>query len=293
MNKVLVFGSSGYIGQEFVRQLHRSDQIVVCAPSHKTYKTQSCVAKLIRSVNPVHVYNASGYTGKPNVDAAEYEKDKCFFGNVLLPTWIAEATSSMKIPFVHVSSGCIYNGYQKAYTEDDASDFSFAQNNCSFYSGTKAQAEELLKWYDNTYILRLRIPFDNEHNPRNYLTKLLTYDTILNLDNSISHKAEFVSKCIDIVNKTDVPTGIYNLTNEGYVNAEFVLNLFKKHHPSLIEKIEKKKFFSSLEEFMTKAVAPRSNCILDTTKANLNKVNLRDAREVVEECVKNYMLIKS
>jgi UDP-glucose 4,6-dehydratase len=118
----------------------------------------------------------------------------------------------------------------------------------------------------------------------------LTYDTILNFDNSISHKAEFVSKCIDIANKNDVPTGIYNLTNEGYVNAEFVLNLFKKHHPSLIEKIEKKKFFSSLEEFMKKAVAPRSNCILDTTKATLNKVNLRDAREVVEECVKNYMI---
>jgi dTDP-4-dehydrorhamnose reductase len=290
MNKVLVFGSSGYVGQEFVKQLHKTNHIVVCAPSHKTYKTQSCITKLIRSVNPVHVYNASGYTGKPNVDAAEYEKDKCFFGNVLLPTWIAEATDAMKIPFAHVSSGCIYNGYQKKYTEKDEPDFSFAQNNCSFYSGTKAQAEELLKNYENTYILRLRIPFNNEHNPRNYLTKLLNYNTILDFDNSISHKEEFVNTCIKIVNKADVPTGIYNLTNEGHVNASFVLDLFKKHHPHLKDKIEKKKFFSSIEDFMNVAIAPRSNCILDTTKANLQGVNMRDAREVVEECVKTYQL---
>jgi dTDP-4-dehydrorhamnose reductase len=289
MKKFLVFGSSGYIGEEFVKQLHQSDGVVVCAPSFKTYKTQSDVVKLIRSINPTHVYNAAGYTGKPNVDAAEKEKDKCYFGNVLFPLWIAEATSSIKVPFAHVSSGCIYNGYNKNYTEEDPADFSFKQNNCSFYSGTKAQAEELLKAYDNTYILRLRIPFNTENSPRNYLTKLLNYDTILNLDNSISQKEEFVSKCIQVVNK-DLEKGIYNLTNEGFVNAEFVLNLFKKHHPSLIDKIQSKKFFSSIEEFMTVAAAPRSNCILDTTKSKLCGVGMRDAREVVEECVQYYEL---
>ena len=289
MKKVLVFGSSGYVGQEFVNQLHRNNNIVVCAPSHKTLSTMSDVYKLIRNISPNQIYNAAGYTGKPNVDAAENEKDKCFFGNVLMPLWIAEASSSLKIPFGHVSSGCVYNGYQKHYTELDEPDFSFKQNNCSFYSGTKAQAEELLKVYDNTYIMRLRIPFNKENSPRNYLTKLLTYSTILNLDNSISHKEEFVSTCIKLLDN-DVPTGIYNLTNDGYVNAEYVLGCFKKHHPPLSFRISTKKFFASIEEFMTKAVAPRSNCILDTDKLRKIGFGMRDARETVDECVKNYNL---
>jgi dTDP-4-dehydrorhamnose reductase len=121
------------------------------------------------------------------------------------------------------------------------------------------------------------------------LTKLLTYSTILNLDNSISHKEEFVSTCIKLLDN-DVPTGIYNLTNDGYVNAEYVLGCFKKHHPPLSFRISTKKFFASIEEFMTKAVAPRSNCILDTDKLRKIGFGMRDARETVDECVKNYNL---
>ena len=72
---------------------------------------------------------------------------------------------------MHISSGCIYSGYDKAFTEEDESNFSFVQDNCSFYSGTKALAENLIDKY-NSYICRLRIPFDEFDNPRNYISKL-------------------------------------------------------------------------------------------------------------------------
>ena len=64
MKKVLVFGSSGYVGQEFVNQLHQKGNVVICAPSHKSLSTMSDVYKLIRNISPNQIYNAAGYTGK-------------------------------------------------------------------------------------------------------------------------------------------------------------------------------------------------------------------------------------
>ena len=39
-----------------------------------------------------------------------------------------------------ISSGCIYNGYEKRFTEEDEPNFTF--NNGSFYSGSKALCEK-------------------------------------------------------------------------------------------------------------------------------------------------------
>ncbi len=67
----------------------------------------------------------------------------------------------------------------RGFTENDSPNFSFRTNNCSFYSGTKALGEECLQDAENTYIWRLRIPFNHVDSPRNYLSKLLNYAWLL------------------------------------------------------------------------------------------------------------------
>jgi 2-methylcitrate dehydratase PrpD len=48
-------------------------------------------------------------------------------------------------------------------------------------------------------------------------------------------------------------------------------------------------FFESETEFMTKAaVAPRSNCVLDTTKATLAGIGMRPVEEAIEMALKNW-----
>jgi len=284
IKRALIFGATGYIGSEFHHQLTGS----VAAPSHLQLTSYKAVYSAIESVAPTSVINAAGYTGKPNVDACESQKDQCMFGNVVFPLWIAQACEQLKIPFAHVSSGCIYNGHDRVYTEADAPDFSFVQDNCSFYSGTKAQAESLLKQYD-CYVWRLRIPFNNNNNPRNFLTKMLNYGTILNLPNSVSHREEFVSTCVKTL-KLQIPRGVYNVTNPGQTDALTVLNLMKQHHPSLASLIESKKFFTSIEEFMTFAKAPRSNCVLDTSKLTSFGISMRPVEEAIEDSIINYQL---
>lgn len=282
INRTLLFGSTGYMGSEFAAQLRNA----VTAPSHSTLKSYKDVLDVVRGANPSSVINASGYTGKPNVDACETQKDQCMMGNVILPVWIAQACDTLKVPFAHVSSGCIYNGHSKVYTEQDQPDFSFVQNNCSFYSGTKAQAEELLKSFD-CFVWRLRIPFNSQNSPRNFLTKMLNYTSILNLPNSVSHREEFVGACLKTLS-LGIPPGTYNITNPGATDAKTVLEMFAKHHPEMLPIIESKKYFTSVEEFMTIAKAPRSNCVLSSSKLVSYGIMMRPVDQAIEDAVTKY-----
>ena len=64
----------------------------------------------LKAKKPAFVVNAAGYTGKPNVDACELDKADTLAGNTLLPQTIAHACAAAKIPWGHVSSGCIFAG---------------------------------------------------------------------------------------------------------------------------------------------------------------------------------------
>jgi dTDP-4-dehydrorhamnose reductase len=286
--RVLVFGSSGYIGSEFVKQLGAQTK-VVAAPPHNTLKGYGAIRDVIKSLRPDLVINAAGYTGKPNVDACEADKGRCIHGNITFPLWIAQACDAAGVMFGHVSSGCIYNGYDKQYTEDDAPDFAFDHNNCSFYSGTKAQSEQLLKDYENIYIWRLRIPFNHENNPRNYLTKMLNYPTILDLPNSVSHREEFVSSCVKLASMEADP-GIYNVTNPGSITASRLFELFIENRPETAYTIGSKVYFSDMQEFMSQVKAARSNCVLDVSKMQAAGVLMRPVEEAIVDSIKKYQL---
>ena len=95
------------------------------------------------------VINCAGYTGKPNVDACELNKDQAILGNIVLPTMLSEVCESRELPFVHISSGCIYNGDDKHFSEDDEPNFTF--NTGSFYSGTKASLRASFTLLIGTY----------------------------------------------------------------------------------------------------------------------------------------------
>jgi len=115
----------------------------------------------------------------------------------------------------------------QGYTESDEPNFSFRQLPCSFYSGTKALAEEAISGVGRSFIWRLRIPFDEFDNPRNYLTKVQRYAKVYENVNSISHRADFVRACLELWQKR-APFGIYNITNPGFVTTRHVRRAIEK-----------------------------------------------------------------
>lgn len=276
-----LIGGSGYVGSEFALQIrNRGHELTQIGRADcNIYDLDSLTSRLEQAA-PEIVINCAGYTGKPNVDACEFDKSNCLGGNAYLPGVISQACEKCEIPWGHVSSGCIFTGKRpdgSGFRESDPPNFTFRQNNCSFYSGTKALAEEILASDRRCYLWRLRIPFSHVSSPRNYLTKVMRYDRLLQAENSLSHLVEFVSAALDCAERR-LPFGLYNLTNPGSVTTSEVVAMIKQAGLSNKEF----QFFDSEADFMsTAAKTPRSNCVLDSSKATRAGLKLTPIRDIL------------
>jgi UDP-glucose 4,6-dehydratase len=285
---ILLLGANGYVGGAF-----RSLFVVKKLPFRSISRNEiDCFSpqrliQLIRESGATFLINAAGYTGKPNVDACEFQKPECLTGNAVLPGIIRQACESTGIPWGHVSSGCIYSGRRPdggGFREDDEPNFSFRSNQCSFYSGTKALGEEILAAAEKCYIWRLRIPFSHHDSPRNYLSKLLNYDHLLDAENSISHLDDFVAASFACFEQK-VPYGTYNLTNPGSVTTREVVTLIQRQ----LRPEREFSFFKDEEEFMQMAAkTPRSNCVLDTTKSVDAGIAMRPVHEALGDALSRW-----
>ena len=280
--KYLLLGKNGYVGKKFCLLPKLKNNLIQIGRDSLNYYDRKLLGEFITHNQIAFVINAAGYTGKPNVDSCELAKAECLSGNAVLPGIIREVCEDLNIPWGHVSSGCIFSEKRpdgKGWAEDDEPNFSFRSPPCSFYSGTKALGEEVLEGAENCYIWRLRIPFNDERSPRNYLQKLLNYDSLLEAENSVSHLGEFVQKCVECFEK-EVEPGIYNMTNPGSVTTQQVTEWMRE------EGVTDKqfKFFEDEVQFMTKAAkTPRSNCVLDTTKSEKAGIGMRPVEEAMRE----------
>ncbi|HEY2952530.1 MAG TPA: sugar nucleotide-binding protein [Verrucomicrobiae bacterium] len=311
---IVLLGASGYVGQAFEQELQRRGaKYFSLSRRQLDYSHFDVLLKFLRETRPSFLVNAAGYTGKPNVDACESARADTLQGNTLLPQTIAQACAAAGTPWGHVSSGCIFTGAWIAeqgqrrvekdltrpelralveknpgaiqgFTETDEPNFSFRRPPCSFYSGTKALAEEAIAGLGQNYVWRLRIPFDECDSPRNYLSKVQRYAKVYENVNSLSHRADFVRACLDTWERR-VPFGIYNVTNPGFVTTRRVVEMIQR----VLKPDRAFEFWASDEEFYKVAAkTPRSNCVLDVSKLLAAGVKLRLVNEALEEALKNW-----
>ena len=313
---ILLLGASGYIGQAFATALQRRGcDFTPLARRELDYTRFALLVEYLRGREPEFVINAAGYTGKPNVDACELAKADTLAGNTLLPQTIAHACAIFGIPWGHVSSGCIFNGAKiesdgsirvepdltkpelrklvdqqpervHGFTEADEPNFSFRRGPCSFYSGTKALGEEALAGVGHSYVWRLRIPFDEFDNARNYLSKIQRYSKVYDNANSISHRGDFVSACLDLWERR-APFGVYNVTNPGFVTTRQVVGLIAQQ----LKPARRFEFWSGDDEFYKVAAkTPRSNCVMDTAKLLAAGIKIRPVEKALEDSLRNWQL---
>jgi len=311
---ILLLGATGYIGEAFARELTRRKlSFTPLSRKEIDYSRFDVLLNYLKTKKPTFVINAAGYTGKPNVDAAETARADALIGNAMLPQTIAHACAAVGIPWGHVSSGCIYAGAHvqmddrshveldltqpaihaiveknperiHGFKETDAPNFSFRSPPCSFYSGTKALGEEVIAGIGQSYIWRLRIPFDEYDNSRNYLSKLQRYPKVYDNVNSVSHRADFAKACVDLW-EMRAPFGTYNITNPGFTTARHVVALIQKY----LKPKHDFEFWPNDAEFYKKAAkAPRSNCVLDVSKLLATGVKIRSVEEALEDSLRHW-----
>lgn len=288
---ILVLGASGYVGRAYQRFLAGQGISYQAGDRRRhDYRQREGLRRLVEEVRPEFLINAAGYTGKPNVDGCEIHKMECLEGNAVFPGLVEEVCAETHTPWGHVSSGCIYTGSRpdgSGFREEDVPNFSFRQNNCSFYSGTKALGEEILREAPQCYLWRLRIPFNHLDHPRNYLTKVISYARLLEARNSLSQLDDFVRATWECWSRR-LPFGVYNVTNPGAVTTHEVVELIKKSPLGSRSQMKGKEFsfFANEEEFMRLAAkTPRSNCVLDSGKLMRLGVKMDEVHEAVERAL--------
>ncbi len=285
---IILLGGSGYVGQAYQKLFTRLGlEFRNLVRKQIDYTNPHQLAEFLAESRATFLINAAGYTGKPNVDACEDDKANCVFGNAVLPGSIREACEKTRTPWGHVSSGCIFTGEKPGgggFSEEDAPNFSFRSNHCSFYSGTKALGEEVLAGARDCYVWRLRIPFNEIDSPRNYLTKLMRYARLLEAANSLSQLDEFCRATYECWSKR-VPFGTYNVTNPGRVTTREVVAMIKASGVSDKEF----SFFADEAEFMKIAArTPRSNCVLDTTKLEATGIQMTEVHTAIEQALRGW-----
>ena len=311
---VLLLGASGYVGQALAAALgQRRISFVPLARKELDYTRFDQLLPYLQARPPRLLINAAGYTGKPNVDACETAREATLLGNTLLPLTIGHACQAAGVPWGHVSSGCIYSGAKilrqgqeqiqrdlslpelrrlvdehpeqvHGFTEEDAPNFTFDQQPSSFYSGSKALGERALAGLDRTYIWRLRIPFDHHNNPRNYLVKIQRYAKVYDNVNSLSHLGDFAHACLNLWQK-EAPYGTYNLTNPGFVTTRQVVQRLVQ----VLQPAKSFEFWKNDQEFYQHAAkTPRSNCVLDVSKAMAAGAELRPVEAALQEALEKW-----
>ena len=285
---IYLIGGSGYVGKAYQKLLKtKGVPFKTLARKNLDYTNINTLIQALKKDKPDFLINAAGYTGKPNVDACETDKVNCLFGNAVLPGRIAMACETTNTPWGQVSSGCIYTGAREdgtEFTEEDTPNFTFRQDNCSFYSGTKALGEDILSETKNCYIWRLRIPFSHEDNPRNYLTKLMRYENLLEATNSISQLDEFAAATFACWEK-QITFGTYNVTNPGYVTTKEVAQLINESGVCT----KNFSFFKNESDFMVRAAkTPRSNCIMSSAKLASTGIKMTPVKEAIRQALSNW-----
>jgi dTDP-4-dehydrorhamnose reductase len=271
MNKKILILGKGFIGERLQKALNC--QITDCLI--KSYKDAE---KVVKRHKPQVIINCIGLTGKRNVDDCEQDIDGVLLANSFVPVILLEVALRNNIKLVHISSGCIFNfDYKKSRPiEEESEDYFFKL----FYSRSKIYAERAIAKFSRDYnilIIRMRIPLINEKHPKNLLDKLLKYNKVIDIPNSVTYIPDFV-RAINHLLSIDAK-GIYNLVNKGGLRYPKLMQVYQKHIPLCKFKVIALK----------KLRLVRTNLVLSTTKLEKSGFKVRNINSVLDECVRDYL----
>lgn len=318
---ILLIGATTYIGHAFANALRRrKDAFIPLSRKTFDYTEFEFLFDYVRKIRPSLIINAeeagetsSWETKETERESLEAERMEMLQTNTVLPQTIARVCSLTNTPWAHISSGSIYSGAKVlqdgtlrvetdlgrtglrqlfdshpekflGYTELDEPNCSFKSPPFSFYSGTKALAEESIRAYPQTYIWRMQLAFGECDEPTNFLSQLQNGFQLREGLNSISHLHDCVGACLELW-EARAQFGIYNVVNPGPVSVNQVIQLIRRIRKSP----QRFQLFVYESARLSNARAfPQSECILDHSKLARAGVKLRDAREAIEHALERW-----
>lgn len=294
--KILVYGGRGWIGAMMVELLEERGHTVVLGEAR--LDNYPAVLAEVERVAPERVFSSTGrthgiYQGKVygTIDYLELPGglEVNIRDNLRGPLNLAMVCRERGIHLTYMGTGCIFQydanhrvGDQLAgFTEEDLPNF-FG----SGYSTVKGQTDLIMRNFgDSVLNCRIRMPIVGENNPRNFITKIISYQKICSIPNSMTVLPEILPIMADLLEQGE--TGTYNLTNPGLITHNQILEMYRD---SVDNEFKWENF--TLEEQSKVLLSGRSNNCLDTAKleeyCQKRGLKLNQIENAVERLMKSY-----
>lgn len=285
--RVLVYGSKGWIGKQFMELFQETSDEVISGKL-RVDETNS-LEKEILDTNPTHIVSLIGRThgvisGRKYSTIDYLEQDGKLVENVrdnlFSPLSLAILCQKHQIHLSYLGTGCIFSGItsdkSQTFQESDLPNF-FG----SGYSTVKGFTDRLMHLFPEVLNLRIRMPIIGEDHPRNFITKITTYERICSISNSMTVLPELLPLVIDMMQKKR--GGTINLTNPGVISHNQMLMYYQTY---VNPEFEWKNF--SIEEQDKILDSGRSNNYLDTSLLESWYPQVRNILQAVKEICKNY-----
>jgi dTDP-glucose 4,6-dehydratase len=293
--RILIYGHKGWIGQQFVdilKNLSDVDYVLGMA----RVENYDALNNEVELVNPTHIVSFIGRThGKigdkvySTIDYLE-QKGKLLENvrdNLYAPMNLALLAQAKNIHYTYLGTGCIFKfdnddcrpfgKEENGFTEDDIPNF-FG----SGYSTVKGFTDQLMHRFNkNVLNLRIRMPITDEENSRNFITKIVNYEKICSIPNSMTVLPELLPLALKLMREKH--TGTLNLTNPGLISHNEMLAMYKE----LVDPDFEWKNFS-IEEQNKILASERSNNYLDTSLLEKLCPDVKPIKESVREIMKRY-----
>lgn len=269
--KVLIVGK-GWISNQFLQIIDVPYQVSTVRANELAFEQE------VEEYQPTHVVSFIGRTHGNGISTIDYLEDHLFENvrdNLFAPLWMAEICKRKNIHFTYLGTGCIfkYDGDQ-LFNEDSNPNF-FG----SSYSVVKGFTDQWMRRQD-VLNLRIRMPITDSSHPRNFITKITTYDKICSIPNSMSVLPELLPYVLDMMKRKI--TGTMNLTNPGVISHNEILQMYK----DIVDPLFTWKNFSQ-EQQRAILASDRSNNHLDTTRLE-SMYPVKPIHESVRECLVKY-----
>ena len=309
MQKILIIGAKGMLGQELVKVFKRDKDYKVIAWDREDIDItrEKEVDKKISVIRPAIIINAAAYNALDKCEKDKKELDAAKKVNGLAPGYLAAAAKKNKSILVHYSTDYVFDGdFEKLLSREpqgcthvcatchlhEVQPLGFCEDDdinpiINKYAKTKAQGEkEVAKKTKNFYLIRISKLFGRpaasaegkrsffdimlELGKKNKEVKVVDEET-----SCFTYAPDAAKKTKEIIDSKK-PFGIYHVTNGGPCTwYEACIELYAQ------AKIKTKVIPVSSEEFPRPAARPFYSVLLNT------KLNpLRDYREALKEYLK-------
>jgi 3,5-epimerase/4-reductase len=298
----LVYGHQGWIGGQLIELLRERDIAFVAGNARL-----DDVDELEREIQWVVPSRVIAFTGRTHgkigdnvfttIDYLEQPGKlvENVRDNLFGPVALANLSKRYGFHFTYLGTGCIFEyddthqipeldqvpgcresdvSNTKGFLESDLPNF-FG----SGYSIVKGFTDRLMHMYEDRVLnVRIRMPITADLNPRNFISKILKYERICSVENSMSVLPELLPILIDMIDRKVV--GTINLTNPGTISHNDILTMYRE----LVDPEFTWQNFS-VEEQRSVLAAGRSNNLLDTARLETMYPDVKPIREAVRDVI--------